>query len=63
MPYRCWFLVVSFISVHTIDVFGVKVEHVGWIVDSGYKVGGGWVSNFFVVRIPTMLIIVRLGLS
>ena len=29
VPYRCWFLVVSFIGVHTVDVFGVGVEHVG----------------------------------
>ena len=63
MPYRCWFLVVSFIGVSTVDVFGVEVKHVGLIFDSGYEVGGGWVSNFFVVRIPTLLTIVRPGLS
>ena len=63
MPYRHWFLFVSFIGVHTVDVFGVKVEHVGEIIDSGYEVGGGWLSNFFVVRIPTLLTIVRPGLS
>ena len=54
---------VSYIVVHTINVFGVEVEHVGSIVDSGYKVGGGWALNFFVVRIPTVLTIVRSGLS
>ena len=63
MPYRCWFLVVSSIGVRVVDVFGVEVEHVGYIIDSGYKVGGGWVSNFFVLRIPTLLTIVRPGLS
>ena len=63
MPCGHWFLVVSCIVVHTVDVFGVEVEHVGLIVDSGYQVGGGWVSNFFVVRIPTMLTVIRPGLS
>src|SRR3954466_6438690 len=27
-PYRCWFLIVSCIGVHTVDVFGVDVEYV-----------------------------------
>ena len=31
-----WFLFVSCIVVHTVDVFGVEVEHVGQIIDSGY---------------------------
>ena len=53
---------VSYIIVHTVDVFGVEVEHVGYIIDSGYKVGGGWASNFFVVRIPILLAIIRPGL-
>ena len=63
MPYRRWFLVVSFIGVHTVDVFGVEVEHVSSIIDSGYEVGGGWALNFFVVCIPTLLTIVWPGLS
>ena len=63
MPYRHWFLFVSCIVVHTVDVFGVEVEHVGQVIDSGYEVGGGWASNFFVVRIPILLAIVRPGLS
>ena len=29
VPYTRWFLVLSFIGVHTVDVFGVEVEHVG----------------------------------
>src|SRR3954465_5948590 len=29
VPYRCWFLVVSSIVIHAVDVFGVEVEHVG----------------------------------
>ena len=29
MPYRCWFLFVSCIVVHAVDVFGVEVKHVG----------------------------------
>ena len=29
VPYRRWFLIVSCIGVHTVDVFGVEVEHVG----------------------------------
>ena len=28
-PNRRWFFIVSFIGVHTVDVFGVEVEHVG----------------------------------
>ena len=63
MPYRRWFLIVSSIGIHTVDVFGVEVEHVGQIIDSGYEVGGGWALNFFIIRIPTLLTIVRLGLS
>ena len=63
MPYRCWFMFVSFIGVHTVDVFGAEIEHVGQIVDSGYQVGGGWALNFFIVRIPSSLIVVRPGLS
>ena len=63
MPYRCWFMLISYIVVHTVDVFGVEVEHVGYIIDSGYEVGGGWASNFFVVRIPIPLAIGRPGLS
>ena len=63
MLYRRWFSIVSFIGVHTVDVFGVEVEHVGKVVDSGYIVGGVWASKFFVIRNPTMLTIVRPGLS
>src|SRR4051812_29788774 len=29
VPYRRWFLFVSYIVVHAVDVFGVEVEHVG----------------------------------
>ena len=29
VPFRCWFMFVSYIVVHTVDVFGVEVEHVG----------------------------------
>ena len=32
---------ISIIVVHTVDVFGVEVKHVGQVVDSGYQVGGG----------------------
>ena len=63
MPYRRWFLVVSCVVIHTVDVFEVEVEHVGQIIDSGYEVGGGWVSNFFVFRIPILLAIIRPRLS
>ena len=63
MPYRRWFLIVSYIGVHTVAVFTVVVEHVGLIVDSGYKMGGGWASNFFVFRIPILLAMIRAGLS
>ena len=63
MPYRCWFIFISYIIVHTVDVFGVEVEHVVYTFDSGYEVGGGWESNFFIVRIPTLPTIVWPGLS
>ena len=62
MPCGQWFLFVSCIFVHTVDVFGVEVEHVGQIIDSGYIVGGGWASNFFVIRIPILPVIIRSGL-
>ena len=52
MPYRRWFLFVSCIVVHTVDLFGVEVKHVGQVIDSGYQVGGGWVTKFFVVHFP-----------
>ena len=51
VPYRRWFLIVSCIGVHTVDVFGVEVEHVGEIIDSGYEVGGGWALNLFIIHI------------
>ena len=54
---------ISYIVIHTVDVFGVEVEHVVIIIDSGYEVGGGWALNFFIIRIPTLLSIVRPGLS
>ena len=63
MPCGQWFMFVSYIAVHTVDVFGVEVEHVGQIIDSGYEVGGGWASNFFVVRIAILPVIIRPGLS
>ena len=63
MPCGRWFLFASYIVVHAVDVFGVEVKHVSLIVDSGYEVGGGWASNFFVVRIPILLAIIRPGLS
>ena len=37
---------VSGIKVHTVDVFGVTVQHVGKVLDSGYEVGGGWDVKF-----------------
>ena len=58
MSCRYWLLIVSGIVVHTVDVFGVVVEYVGQIVDGGYEVGGGWASNFFVVRIPILSVII-----
>ena len=63
MPYRRWFMFVSYIVVHTVDVFGVEVEHVGQVIDSGYEVGSGWALNLFVVRIPILPVIIRPGLS
>ena len=54
---------ISYIVVHTVDVFGVEVEHIVQIINSGYEVGGGWALNFFVVHIPILLVIVRPGLS
>ena len=63
MPCGQWFLFVSRIVVHIVDVFGVEVEHVGQVIDSGYEVGDGWASNFFVVRIPIPLAKIRPGLS
>ena len=63
MPCGKWFLFASCIVVHAVDVFGVEVEHVGQIVDSGYKVGGGWALNFLIVRIPPSLTVVWPGLS
>ena len=63
MPCRCWFLIVSDIVVHTVDVFRVEVKHVGQVIDSGYKVGGGWALNFLIARIPPSLTVVRPGLS
>ena len=54
---------VSYIVVHTVDVFGVKIEHVGQIINSGSEVGGGWALNLFIIRIPTLLTIVRPGIS
>jgi len=54
-----WFLFFSHIVVHTVDVFGVEIKHVGLVVDSGYQVGGGWVTKFFVVRFPLKPDIVR----
>ena len=56
-------MLISYIIIHTVDVFGVEVEHVVSTFDSGYEVGGGWALNFFVIRIPTFLTIVRPGLS
>ena len=56
-------MLISYIVVHTVDVFGVEVEHVCQVIDSGYEVGGGWASNFFVVCIPILLAMIRPGLS
>ena len=58
MSYRRWFLFVSYIVIHTVDVFGVEVEHVGQIIDSGYEVVGGSASNFFVIHIPILPVII-----
>ena len=43
-------LFVSSVVVHTVDVFGGIVQHVGWILDSGYEVGGGWDVKFPALR-------------
>ena len=63
MPYGRWFIGISCIVIHVVDVSGVEVEHVVYIVDSGYQVGGGWALNFLIIRIPPSLTVVRPGLS
>ena len=32
----------SGIVIHTVDAFGAVIEHVGYVLDSGNEVGGGW---------------------
>ena len=46
MPCGQWFLFVSRIVVHTVDVFGVEVEHVGQIVRQ-WLLSGWWVGGEF----------------
>ena len=59
MPCGQWFLFVSCIVVHTVDVFVVEVKHVGLIIDRGNEVGGGWATNSFVAYFPLEPDIVR----
>ena len=59
MPCGRWFLVIYGIVVHTVDVFGVEIKHVGQIVDSGYQLGGGWATKFVIFRFPLKPDIVR----
>ena len=48
------------IVVHTVDVFGAVIEHVGQVLDSGYVVGGGWEAKFPVISLQFEPDIVRL---
>ena len=57
-----WLSIALFFSrivIHTVDVIGVEVKHVCYVVDNGYEVGGGWATNFFVAFFPLEPDIVR----
>ena len=39
------------IVIHTVDVFGAIVKHVGSVIDGGYEVGGGWEAKFLIIHL------------